>query len=1233
MYLSIQSVPLHTKAPDLVTLYKTTVVLEGHSASRIRGMDAIAIPVWRFSNLSTTPSDTILVSICLFDRGEDTLVLVVNKIPSGVTHKISTLCKGCCAPQVPRHFMSFDGVRGWLHILAGDSLLEYSLSQENFFYDGQDDSFRQVIPRVKNISGLASRPVVAMHQAPFFEYDTARLPDTVFFFILVGRALPSSYSGQPAVGAVECQLGNTQACFYRSFFNITQLEPLVENELAKRNFYKNGANGIPHEGLECSALVSLDNRTLVLPGADDTWHIGLGCLFALDHAGDDSWNGNVILKIAVSGYQLLDVAVLIVESRRSMQVSARLAYFAHTMYQSSPPYDNILATQLRFAQVYENTRGLSITFYDFSCRACGENEEWNPETQRCECGTGMAIVCLPCAVEAEEIGVLCDTHRIASNMNSSDCYMPLFPRTTTFNVHCLPCYGPFYCIDHAIMPCPAETPITHTYRGASSPDQCVCDYGYKMEMVPVSPNTTQSRCVACNSTEICNPEMSMRESVLTCPEGTQLTQHTVDPSTEYKNLDTPMYQTCDCMPGYYEHGAPFTYENRPPQRPANMFGTIWDDIAGLAPGSPWAVKYTLVTIRSCRVCKENHFCPGDNRQVTCHDNSYSGKGSASCTCKPGWQVWDAAEGCAPCPLRHICYGTLTISCENITGSRRDPSYEAVLCPCLEAKGTYLSADYTCIPCPVGFFCPLLEDTVGISPSIANQPVRCPHLSTTLQPGRDNIQECLCEPGYRMILSAYSINSLAEQGTCVQCLQGWYCPGINPKVTEIQCPGNSTSKAGSFHISNCTCSIPGTTLVFTTNNTWQCVCGPSSRQTSQGECAPCRRPLREIQGCSRCAPGFWRADKLLSRARFVYVNNTDRLPMDATYSVALTELLAQFPSLGTAALRAGDAECAPCPPNMLCPGNGMAEYPPKQDGRWYAALPLAIGHKGWWLPCPDVPDIFQDTSFTFPGHGMGSCFRSVSMWEYSTPPGSRMSTTPYEGILLFNTSTITDTTYLSAFYDKDQEKLHRELFFSAVQSDEFVISKSVYGSYVARGPIDIITIIETYREILDNIRDELIAADKNTGVIFSGLMSMLWAMHVTKKLPTSLIGTPVIAIPHVAANRITRAVCAQGVALLERTLNVSAPPVVFLVPETNLDVREYTSVANDRGGLLWVHATATTTNIFDSLYQRPVSVSAYTTRNLISIYNGGVLSGVRKDLEVVVQVYPWAIVPSYTVSEF
>jgi hypothetical protein len=195
------------------------------------------------------------------------------------------------------------------------------------------------------------------------------------------------------------------------------------------------------------------------------------------------------------------------------------------------------------------------------------------------------------------------------------------------------------------------------------------------------------------------------------------------------------------------------------------------------------------TSGACEPCAGGNYKSfvGNNTCVACPAHSDTlGTGSdelEDCLCVAGYVV--GAETCSPCPqhMYRSLIGDVCLSCAVGSGTHGPGSTS---CEC--EAGYTPGSEGVCTVCAAGEY--------KIARSMDSCTL-CPQHSSSL-PAATVLANCTCTAGFEKRPPS------SDNDTCVACEANHYCPGADSK---LQCPGNSTSSAGSAAPTACTC-LPG-----------------------------------------------------------------------------------------------------------------------------------------------------------------------------------------------------------------------------------------------------------------------------------------------------------------------------------------------------------------------------------------------------------------------------------------
>lgn len=284
----------------------------------------------------------------------------------------------------------------------------------------------------------------------------------------------------------------------------------------------------------------------------------------------------------------------------------------------------------------------------------------------------------------------------------------------------------------------------------------------------------------------------------------------------------------------------------------------------------------------CIACSPNTYKAGVSNFpcASCPDNSVSTTRGAvtvdECLCAPGFEKVGGL--CVACDVGYFsdAYGNgACAQCHPNSTTLHTETKSSAQCRCV--AGYWESAPNSCSLCPVGYFC-----------SFGDVPTECPSRMTTESRGATTSDSCICVPGTLLW-------ETPNWQSCELCEKNHYCTGSSddprpcpdglitlPDNTNdnidyclcpsntfkvgadcLPCPENTTSKAGSFDIQNCTCAFgfgPGPTasgcascpdntfwnegcFACPENTTsvagvYECNCVDGMRRDANGGCMPC-----------------------------------------------------------------------------------------------------------------------------------------------------------------------------------------------------------------------------------------------------------------------------------------------------------------------------------------------------------------------------------------------------------
>jgi len=193
----------------------------------------------------------------------------------------------------------------------------------------------------------------------------------------------------------------------------------------------------------------------------------------------------------------------------------------------------------------------------------------------------------------------------------------------------------------------------------------------------------------------------------------------------------------------------------------------------------WGIAHYHETA-SCKMCKEDTFCPSGRIQYPCPANSGSPDEANYCTCDPGY--WGAThDDCMLCSANYYCPGGHPQG-EHLASTTQ------FACPA-NSNSPAGSDDGTDCQCNPGYSEPVASPDPGLGPScvICAENSYCPGgatkadcMANSWAPiGQDEALDCTCN-------AAFFGNSVYG---CATCHANYYCTG---GVSQTKCPANSGS---------------------------------------------------------------------------------------------------------------------------------------------------------------------------------------------------------------------------------------------------------------------------------------------------------------------------------------------------------------------------------------------------------------------------------------------------------
>lgn len=307
--------------------------------------------------------------------------------------------------------------------------------------------------------------------------------------------------------------------------------------------------------------------------------------------------------------------------------------------------------------------------------------------------------------------------------------------------------------------CPAGT-YSPTASATSRDDCKPCQAGSYSTAARASSNDT---CVLC---------LPGKYSTVVGGENASVCQQC--PSYSYSPSGSQSISSCVCDPGYVgANGGPcaacgsnvWCLNGRQNPCPLNSVSLPLSSLLSQCLCSPGfygdATVPTPDSATICKICRENHFCPGGavNYTEACADGKYSLPGS------------DDVGDCV-CPTKAVSRQMSSLSKQCVCESGYFKMYTPLA----------LLGGWRCEKCLPGEFC------------YDNSNKTCPPFSVSDGEAK-NVHDCYCRPGFA------NATLQTEQQLCVDCPANYYCEGRGAKV---RCVDHAVSPPQSSSASRCFC---------------------------------------------------------------------------------------------------------------------------------------------------------------------------------------------------------------------------------------------------------------------------------------------------------------------------------------------------------------------------------------------------------------------------------------------
>ncbi|GIQ81354.1 hypothetical protein KIPB_002301, partial [Kipferlia bialata] len=283
----------------------------------------------------------------------------------------------------------------------------------------------------------------------------------------------------------------------------------------------------------------------------------------------------------------------------------------------------------------------------------------------------------------------------------------------------------------------------------------------------------------------------------------------------------------------------------------------------LCPIGTYSADLSLSDESQCTQCDGGHYCPSaglTESGPSCTEGYYCTSG---CSSALGSGPADSVGGI--CPSGHYCPAGIS---------------SAQKCP----AGTYrsnvggVSAETSCIACDAGYYCPDEGMDAMDESYLCNVGFYCSGGASVGNPSDASGGSCAagerCPLGSSapIACSAGTYQKLAEQGVCLDCVAGYYCPDGAEDYESTPCNAGYYCPVGTTSAVEFPCS-PGTysagTMMTSSDDCDACdtghYCVGYAQTVMTGTCtagyycsggATTATPATETEGGGRCGPGYY-----------------------------------------------------------------------------------------------------------------------------------------------------------------------------------------------------------------------------------------------------------------------------------------------------------------------------------------------------------------------------------------
>jgi hypothetical protein len=532
---------------------------------------------------------------------------------------------------------------------------------------------------------------------------------------------------------------------------------------------------------------------------------------------------------------------------------------------------------------------------------------------------------------------------------------------------CLACApGTYSAVNASCTACPNNTFTPPDLYPWASPAACVacrvCPSGY--EAIGSCEGSSDFECVACPANQsseaggrcACIPGFSaIGEACQPCPLGTFKSTLDNATCTDCSSGQTTLAEGAASADACAGCEAPSVLVEAVCRCPAGY----QRDGAACVPCAPGTSKAAIGDSGLCESCPVDTYSP-DPAGTAClpcpNMTTYGATGMDSCYCFPGFNIFDNATGCQPCPtgtfstagllcepcsacpedhrLQAACNSThdaACVPCPNFSNSPPGQTLEVCLyeyqgvcepCPPGTASSTNANNSLLCEPCPSGTFQEgeAAETCLPCATCPAGQfaGIQCTSTSDTVC---QNCTQCaLWQHRVRVC------NATTDTG-CQACSPDFFCDGLE----QTPCPLHAVSPANSSSLEDCVC-VPGR---FEDANGFCAECGPDVYCFEDQRLAcPAHSVTQTVLATSlaacRCQRGYYQTNATATSFDCALCGPDDWCFNNSAFDCPDERMTAAAGSgfLSNCTCAAGwynsddDTLCLPCPSDAYCTGGHL-----------------------------------------------------------------------------------------------------------------------------------------------------------------------------------------------------------------------------------------------------------------------------------------------------------------------